>query len=215
MDPACELLSHLWELIRITDKNGWTHIQFVSCSPMFKLIGTTDENGWKLIQGVSHLSVLELIRTNDGNGWTPIQHVSCSPVLVRTTDQKGKHPSREWVTIKCLSKSEPLTRMGEHSSSLWVSLQRLRSDSEPLMRMVNTQGVSSYSVLEGSQSLMRMGEHISSKWVVFSIWANQTTDKNGWTHIQRVSCSSLAVFEWINRWWEWVVIQLVSCIWVD
>ena len=55
-----------------TDKNGWTCIQRVSCSPVFEQIRTTDENVLTRVQQVSFSSVRrsELL-TKMGEHWHP------------------------------------------------------------------------------------------------------------------------------------------------
>ena len=116
------------EQIRSTDLNESTPIQDVSYSLVFVQITeirSTDWNGWTLIQAVSHSLVFEQIRSTDLNGWTPIQNVSCFPVFeqTRSTDQtwNGWTPIQRVSPFQCLSRSDPLTRMAEHPSRMWVT----------------------------------------------------------------------------------------------
>ena len=154
-----------------TDENGWTRIQTVSRSPVFERIITTDENGWTCIQTVSCSSLFEWIRTTDENGWKHIQSVSSSLYM---TD---KNHWRERVTrciqyvsrFPCLRGSWPLTRMGEHVSSMWVAL--------PCLRRLGP--------------LMRKGEHAFSMWVTFPVWVDQDRWQEEWKCIKHVSRSPM------------------------
>jgi hypothetical protein len=57
---------------------------------------------------------------NPGSEYT-LRCLSRSELLTRMTE----HASRLWVTLYCLSRSEPLTGLGEHESRKWVTLQCL------------------------------------------------------------------------------------------
>ena len=121
-----------------------------------------DQNGWTYFQNVGHSLVFKQIRTTDENGWTHVQDVSCSPVFVQIRT-KAKHVSRMSVPLQCLSRSEPLIRVVEHTSSLWVTctLQCLSRTSTDENGWTFVQFVSCLPLFEH----MRMAEHASSQWV--------------------------------------------------
>ena len=86
-------------------------------------------------------------------------------VAVRFTNEVYWKTSRMWVALKELSRLEPLTRLAEHASRLWVTLD-IWADWNHWREWLNTHPGS-----ECSPVFERM----------------RTTDKNGWTSIQRVS----------------------------
>ena len=166
MHLGCESLL-IFKLNRATDKNGWMPIQKVSNSPMF------EQNNWQKCINIDPASEMlfsvwsdwPLIRMGEhpSRQWVSLQQLNRSEPLTRL----GEHPSRKWVALQCFRRSEPFTRTGEHPSRQWVILQCL-SRSEPLTRM---------------------GDHPSSEWVSSPVLEQiRATDKNGWTPIQGVSC---------------------------
>ena len=97
MGPGCKLLFSFWAYQN--HKKDWTLvcIQGVSHS----LLWPCQKHWWEwLIQRVSRSPVFEQIRTTDKNGWL----------------------HSKWVTLQSLSRSEPLMKLAEHISSLWVAL---------------------------------------------------------------------------------------------
>ena len=162
----------------IIDENVSTCIQVVSRLPVFEKIRT-------MMRMAEHLSRLwvtfEKIRTTDKKDWIHIQQVS---------------------SLKCMHRSEPLTRMAEHSSTgrLWVSLFSVWA-AEPLTR-INIQFVShsQLEVYEQISTIYKNGwtciQHVSSP-SRFGVFRQiRTTDENCWTYIQQVSHSP--VFELIR-----------------
>ena len=126
---GCEL-SSVFEQISSTDGEQWTwfskwvtlqclskselltrtpETQLVSGSPAFEQIRTTDKNGWTWSSLWVHPQCLSCCRS----GWQ-----ECSGCELLSSE-----------------KLEPLIRMAEHTSSLWVTLLYLRS--VPLMKMLN------------------------------------------------------------------------------
>ena len=111
--------------------------------------------------------VFEQIRTTNENVWPHIQVVSCSPVLMRTTNEKGK-TSRMWVALQWLSRLEPLTRKTYIQRVSYSSVFELTKSTDKNC-WTHIQQVSYSPVFE----LMR------------------TADENGWTYIQEVSHSPI------------------------
>ena len=133
-------LSPVFDQIRTTDETCWTYVQIVSpfqfltrsqplirmgpgCKLLFSFWAYQNhKKGWTLvcIQGVSY----SLLWPCQKHWWEwLIQRVSCSPVFeqIRTTDKNGWSHSK-WVTLQSSSRSEPLMKLAEHISSLWVAL---------------------------------------------------------------------------------------------
>ena len=119
MHPDCvftlQSLSRSDLLMRIAEhaSSKWVH------SPVFEQIRSTDENGWTCRKWV-HSPVFQ-IRTTD-NGGTCVQDVS---LLYRVWADLNHwwggfntHSASE--SLQCLSGSEPLMRMSEHTSREWV-----------------------------------------------------------------------------------------------
>ena len=101
-----------------------------------------------------------------------------------------EHLFRQWVSLQCLSRSEPPTRVDEHLYRQWVPLQCL-SSSELLTRMVNAYSVcESLSIVWADQNHWQ--EHMNTIQFVSplsSVQADQNHWLEGWTPIQRVSLS--------------------------
>ena len=140
-----------------------------------------------------------------------------------------------------MSGLEPLTRMGEHAFRKWVTLQCF-SRSDYWQEWVNMHPASELlsSVWANQNHWWECVNTCPASEFLFSAWVNQnywqkwvntgiqkvscqcspvfgwirTTDKNGWTHIQRVSCS--LVFKWDQNHWHKMGkhIQHVSYSWV-
>ena len=129
--PACELCSSVW-----ADQIHWPEWLYIH----------------PVCESLSSVWAYQI-------HWS-IQLVSCSPVFeqIRSTSTwVAKHPSSLWVTLQCLSRSDPLTWMAEHPYRLWVALKclsrsihwperldtHLASWSDPLIRMAEHMGPSS------------------------------------------------------------------------
>ena len=162
--------SSLWvfEKIKTTDKNGWTHIrvQVVSSLVVFDQIRTTDKNGWNtsrkwvqvalqclttsksltmmhLVCELLSLPLKYLSRSAWENNWTCIQHVS--------------------LLSSILSRSEPLTGMAECTSSKWVP--------SPVFKQF---GITDKNFQTCIQEV--------SCYPIFKQMRNTGTDKNDWKH---------------------------------
>ena len=135
-NTVCESLFSVW-----ADQIHWpellnTHpIQCVSHSPVFEQFRSTHLNCstpiqssvWVALQCLSRSLADPLIRTDH-----PTNPV-CESLSSVWADHWQihwpewlKHPSRLWVALQCLSRSDPLTWMAKHPSRQWVPLQRLR-----------------------------------------------------------------------------------------
>ena len=84
--------------------------------------------------------------------------------LTRTTDKIGWTHSEGEFAFQSFSRSEPLMRLAEHGSRVWVFLQ----------------------YLSRSELLMQMAEHASRMWVPFQC-LSRLKPLTGWTFIQNVS----------------------------
>ena len=115
--------------------------------------------------------------------------------------------SRMWVTLQCLSRSEPLTITSElcSLSRMWVPLQCL-SRSGPLMRMVkhaSSLWVACWCLIR-SELLTRIAEHVSSLWVISSpvfeliYWQD-------WLNTYLASELLSRVYMNLNHWQEWLI----------
>ena len=170
---GCE--SAVFEQIRLTDENGWTCVQSVSCSPVFQHHWQEWLNihpgceslqcfSWweSLTRMAEHTSrlwvalVFEQMRPTEENCWTCVQWVSCYPVFPADENHWS-----EWLNmcpaselLFSVSTDEPLMRMAVHVFSLWVAPQCLQ------MKTTNPEWMNAHPE---SESLLR------------------TTDKNGWT----------------------------------
>ena len=108
----------------------------------------------------------------------------------------AEHPSSWWVALQCLNRSlaDSLTWKVEHPFSSWVAVQCLRR----------------------SDPLIWMAEHPSRLWVAVQCQI-RSTDLNGWTPMQSVSCFSV----WADQihWPEWLnihpVCESLSSVWAD
>ena len=167
------------------------------------------------------LSSLWPDENTDKIGWTCIQYVSCSPVFdqIRPLTRLGEHASSMWVTLQCLTISEPLMRTGEHASSEWVALQCLSESSKTLRLGENAFSLwATLQCLTRSEPLMRTNGWTCIQYVSCSSVFEQNYWRNRWTLNQSVSFSS--VFEDQNHWQEWVNIHLLGCeslssVWVN
>ena len=150
--------------------------------------------------------------------WVPFQCLSRLKPLTRMAE----HVFRQWVSSSSqdqnhweellntypagefalwyLSRSEPLTKMVEHTYPECEFTPQSFSRSEPLT------WTTEHSSRKWVYSLVfyqtRMTEHSCSKWVCSSI-LSRITDKNGWTCIQDVSLLS-SVWGDYNHSWKWL-----------
>ena len=146
IDPASELLFSVWSDQPLRRMMGeqlfrqWVSLQQLSSSEPLTRTGEHPSRMWVASP------VLGQIRATDGNGWPSIQYVSrissAWAVQNHWQERVTTHPGCE-SSLQCLSRSEPLTRMYEHSSREWVIFQ----------------------CLNRSEPLTWMGEHPSREWV--------------------------------------------------
>ena len=162
--------SPVFEQVRTTDNNGWTHIQgvsplqYLSRSELLTRMAKHAFRMWVPLQCLSRSEPLTRMAEHASSMWVPFQHLTTvknswtsiqgvSPSLVfRTTDKNG------WTHIQVVS-----------PSSVWA-------DQNHWQEWLNMFPASESPVFEQIR----------------------TTDKNGWTHIQVVSLSSVWA-DW-NHW---------------
>ena len=147
----------------------------------------------------------------------------------------AEYVSRMWVVLPCLSRSDPLMRIGEHMSRWCVALQCL-SRSEFLIRRGWTcvqavspssmfeqiattnkngakkhlQNVSSSPVFSGLELLTRMADHLSSLWAPLLFLSRSEPLTSNLICIQAVSISSVSADQ--NYWQK--CLNIVFRMWV-
>ena len=100
--------------------------------------------------------------------------------------QEWLNTFREWVVLQCLSRSEPLTRMSEHVSRLWVHSLMCE-----WFKTTDKRGITDW-----------WSELFSGSWADQNHWQD-------WTCIQTVSSPSSVWGDQI-QWWEWLNVYPVG-----
>ena len=159
--------------------------------------------------GSESLSSFEQMGTPDKNCWTCVQDVSHSPVFWADHWQErlNSHPACE--SLQCLRKNQNHWWEWLNMCPACESLPGVWADQKPQMRMAKYMS-SKWVALECFKNhwwewlnLYLVCESLSSVWA-------RATNKNGWTHIQFVSCSPVFKTKPLT-----IMAEYVSSLWVS
>ena len=195
-----------------TDQNGWPwHL-----ASELPFIVWADQNHWQEWLNLHPASELLYIVWVDQHHWQKWwnMHPGCVLLSIFWADlmRVAEHTSSMWVTLHCWAYHNHWWEW-LNTSSMWVAPQHLsRSDHWQEYLNMHPGGKSLSSVWADQNHWLNM--HPASE-LLFIVWGVGTTNENGWTNIQYVSCSPL--FEEIR--WEWLNTHLVSellfSVWED